>query len=262
MVLKTVSASVYDAEEIGALMLSVSNSPRLTLEFANCKEEVRRAWIVDSIRSELTACEACREDATALKVVETSPGEKEVIVGFGIWVWSEKGHTSIDASRVVNPLPECINLTLRQEFSSEMAKMERDHRPQGSCFVLEQLATAGSHQRRGIGAGLVLHGLEKADREGMICYLSGAPMGVPLYRKLGFEEVGRLEISLSKFGGSGTHVHVAMVRKPTANKPKPRGNGIHSLESTAQADDAERDHVPATLQYYLSTSMRTPYMQR
>lgn len=49
--------------------------------------------------------------------------------------------------------------------------------------VLEQLATSPSYQRRGIGSQLVKHGLEKADREGMVCYLSAAPMGVAVYRK-------------------------------------------------------------------------------
>jgi hypothetical protein len=32
-------------------------------------------------------------------------------------------------------------------------------------------------------------------------------MGAPLYRKLGFEDVGRLEIELEEFGGEGVHVH-------------------------------------------------------
>ena len=32
-------------------------------------------------------------------------------------------------------------------------------------------------------------------------------MGVPVYKKLGFEEVGRLEMDLKEFGGHGTHVH-------------------------------------------------------
>jgi hypothetical protein len=53
----------------------------------------------------------------------------------------------------------------------------------------------------------VKYGLEKADRDGVKCYLSGSPMGVPVYKKLGFEEVGRLEVDLTQFGGEGTHVH-------------------------------------------------------
>lgn len=41
----------------------------------------------------------------------------------------------------------------------------------------------------------------------MKTFLSGSPMGVPVYRQLGFEEVGRLEIGLEGFGGEGVHVH-------------------------------------------------------
>jgi hypothetical protein len=40
------------------------------------------------------------------------------------------------------------------------------------------------------------------------CHLSGSPMGVPVYRKLGFEEVGRLEIGLGEFGGAQGRVCV------------------------------------------------------
>jgi hypothetical protein len=32
-------------------------------------------------------------------------------------------------------------------------------------------------------------------------------MGVPVYAKFGFREVGRLEMGLEEFGGEGTHVH-------------------------------------------------------
>jgi len=53
----------------------------------------------------------------------------------------------------------------------------------------------------------VRFGLDKADRDGVVCYLSGAPMGVPVYKKLGFEEVGRLGIALEEFGGEGEHIH-------------------------------------------------------
>jgi predicted N-acetyltransferase YhbS len=70
-----------------------------------------------------------------------------------------------------------------------------------------ELNTSPKFQRRGLGSQLVKYGLEKADRDEVMVYLSGSPMGVPVYRKLGFEEVGRLELDLSDFGGEGSHVH-------------------------------------------------------
>lgn len=38
-------------------------------------------------------------------------------------------------------------------------------------------------------------------------YLSAAPKGVPVYTKLGFGEVGRLEFPLTGWGGEGVHLH-------------------------------------------------------
>jgi len=32
-------------------------------------------------------------------------------------------------------------------------------------------------------------------------------MGVPVYAKQGFEDVGRLEIPMGEYGGEGAHVH-------------------------------------------------------
>lgn len=66
-------------------------------------------------------------------------------------------------------------------------------------------------------------GLDKADEEQKPCFLSGSPMGVPVYKKLGFEAVGQLEIPLAEFGGEGTHVHgefgvLAFVLRPKRTK--------------------------------------------
>lgn len=102
--------------------------------------------------------------------------------------------------------------------------MEETYRPKGPYFELLErtfppplsltplkqytVITAVDYQRRGIGSRLVNVGLEKADKEGVEVYLSGSPMGVPVYQKLGFEEVGRLEIPLQEFGGKEGEVHV------------------------------------------------------
>lgn len=50
-------------------------------------------------------------------------------------------------------------------------------------------------------------GIDRADEEGMPCFLTASPMGAPVYRKLGFEDVGRLEFGMVDYGGEGSHVH-------------------------------------------------------
>jgi GNAT superfamily N-acetyltransferase len=79
---------------------------------------------------------------------------------------------------------------------------------------LLELVTSPSYRRLGLGTRLINIGLSRADQEGIPCYLSGAPMGVPVYKKAGFVDIGRISIGLEEFGGEGTHVHVAMVREP------------------------------------------------
>jgi hypothetical protein len=37
--------------------------------------------------------------------------------------------------------------------------------------------------------------------------LMASPMGEKVYRKLGFEEVGKLEIDLERFAADGVHCH-------------------------------------------------------
>ncbi|CAG8974402.1 hypothetical protein HYALB_00010042 [Hymenoscyphus albidus] len=76
------------------------------------------------------------------------------------------------------------------------------------------LCTAPSHRGLWLASRLIAIGLERADKEGNPCFLSGSPMGVPVYKKKWFEEVGRMSIELGEWGGEGVHVHVAMIRQP------------------------------------------------
>lgn len=54
---------------------------------------------------------------------------------------------------------------------------------------------------------LLKYGLEKADREEAQVFLAASPMGERVYRRLEFEEVGKMEIDLESFGGEGVHCH-------------------------------------------------------
>lgn len=116
------------------------------------------------------------------------------------------------------PLPPGCKTTLRETYLSLLNNMEAKHQPQEPFYELLELATHPSYQRKGIGSQLVNYGLERAERDGKKVYLSAAPKGVPVYTKLGFGEVGRLEFPLGEWGGDGVHVHVAMVKEPGVRK--------------------------------------------
>ena len=68
------------------------------------------------------------------------------------------------------------------------------------------------YQRRGVGKLLMEWGLDVADREGLSCRLQATPQGRGLYSKCGFENVGNMDIDMSKYGGKGIYRYVCMLR--------------------------------------------------
>ena len=69
-------------------MRQVSTSPRIALEFKNCKIEDRQKWNLDAIKAELEGLEKFSGEAEAWKVVDVKEGGEEIIAGVGIWGWS------------------------------------------------------------------------------------------------------------------------------------------------------------------------------
>lgn len=61
---------------------------------------------------------------------------------------------------------------------------------------LKILLTHPSHQRRGAGTALTRWGIEQARRRGVYTTVFASPMGLALYRRLGFWEVGRFQVRL------------------------------------------------------------------
>ena len=92
-----------------------------------------------------------------------------------------------------------------------------------SMYYINTLAVLPEYQRIGLGMALMKGVLEVADQEGMGAYVEASSKGLGLYRKFGFEEVGRLEVDCGRFveeagypGEERCFVTVAMVRKARA----------------------------------------------
>jgi ribosomal protein S18 acetylase RimI-like enzyme len=80
--------------------------------------------------------------------------------------------------------------------------------------VLMNIGTMKTSRQKGAATALVKGAIEAADREKVSIYLDTVSEGPAreLFDKLGFEEVGRFEMDLSKYGGQGCHSHVGMIR--------------------------------------------------
>lgn len=81
-------------------------------------------------------------------------------------------------------------------------------------LMLNQLATHPSHQGRGVGSLLLNWGLQKADEEGLVCYLNASEAGKRMYEKRGFEVRKVIEWDRGVWGGEGVDRYWCMVREP------------------------------------------------
>ena len=68
----------------------------------------------------------------------------------------------------------------------------------------------------GVGNALLESGLREADKEGVDTWIDSSPQGSGLYKKLGWKEVGGIDIDLGRWGGEKGKIRrtVCMVRPP------------------------------------------------
>ena len=68
-------------------------------------------------------------------------------------------------------------------------------------------------------------GLQVADAEGLECFLDALPLAAPLYARLGFEVVDRIDFPLARARTGRNPFLYVMVRKPGGKR-----NGTHERE--------------------------------
>ena len=147
--------------------------------------------------------------------------------------------TSHDGGPSHPPFPPSGNAPLHAHFNTIVERALdltfRTHPGLPTYEVLELCTLSPGYLRKGIAKGLVEWVFGYADREGVPVVLAGSPMGVGLYRKVGFVEIGGREeevgkegeeerwpgeqegtirVDLSEWGGEGVHRHTLMVRWP------------------------------------------------
>ncbi|KAK3898745.1 putative N-acetyltransferase ycf52-like protein [Staphylotrichum tortipilum] len=102
--------------------------------------------------------------------------------------------------------PTTIGHATRQSaFRAALAKhkaslFDARHAPAGGHVFLKMLLCHPAFQRRGAGTALTAWGIEQARTLGVYTTVFASPMGLRLYEKLGFREVGRFRVQLEGEG--------------------------------------------------------------
>jgi GNAT superfamily N-acetyltransferase len=119
---------------------------------------------------------------------------------------------------------------LRELTDDHFARFMRRTMPPGTrCMFIAGIQVHPEHQGKGIGRALVRQGTERADAEGVICWVHSSEAGAGLFPKCGFEVSETLEIDLDEWAGKmniepppgderwGTYTFRYFIRQPCAS---------------------------------------------
>lgn len=98
---------------------------------------------------------------------------------------------------------------LAMVFFQKLADMHQQIMQDRRHWYLEMIVTRAAHQGRGAGAMMMEWGVQRADEDGVECYLDATPEGKPLYGRYGF-----VDVETWRFFDE-VYVHSFMVRKKT-----------------------------------------------
>lgn len=86
---------------------------------------------------------------------------------------------------------------MRAETDPIFEQMAAYH-PTGPHWYLPLIATDPAHQGEGLGEALMVHALERCDRDRVPAYLeSSNPRNIPFYQRHGFEILGEIQVGSS-----------------------------------------------------------------
>ncbi|KAF3766931.1 acyl-CoA N-acyltransferase [Cryphonectria parasitica EP155] len=120
---------------------------------------------------------------------------------------------------------------LEELTSSHFADFMKRVMPDGTrCMYVVGLSVHPAHQLRGVGTALMRRGTDRADAEGVFCWVHSSEAAAGMYRKCGFEVDDTLEIDLDHWAAPldikppagdekwGTYTFKYMIRQPRAVK--------------------------------------------
>lgn len=95
----------------------------------------------------------------------------------------------------IDPLAQLNELS-----SSHLAEYQRRVMPEGTrCMYMVSINVHPKHQGRGVGSALIRQGTNRADVEGVFCWVHSSEAGAAMLRKCGFKIDETLELDLDKW---------------------------------------------------------------
>lgn len=110
----------------------------------------------------------------------------------GVALWYPPG-AGPDEERLINSMATTVRSSIHEDCLGLTEGMDKYH-PKEECWYLAVLGVDHAYQGYGHGARLLKHTLAKLDDLGAAAYLeSSNPLNISLYKRHGFEEIGRIQ---------------------------------------------------------------------
>ncbi|KAL4784905.1 acyl-CoA N-acyltransferase [Aspergillus varians] len=180
-----------------------TDAPRITdIYFAAFTNNLSQRIMpeTDDVRIFKTAAfEKAAEDAQSekpidfVKVVSTAPDQDPVIVAFAMWKYFDGDSDGEDGGSKLE-WPTSSDGDLCDSFFSRVDRERKQAIGDQPHYYLNMLAVDPAFGHRGLGAMLLQWGLDRADQQRCITFISASPAGRGLYEKHGCRAVSSYEV--------------------------------------------------------------------
>ncbi|KAL5338352.1 hypothetical protein BJX70DRAFT_202284 [Aspergillus crustosus] len=145
-----------------------------------------RAFKIAGLEHDAEETQADGKKTSLIKLVGKADGQEPVIAGFALWNFhegyadeeAEKSSSSGDAE-----FPASSDRELCKRFFGRVVQEKKNAIGDQPHYYLSLLAIDPAFGRQGLGAKLLKWGLDRADEERVITFISSSPQGRGLYEK-------------------------------------------------------------------------------
>ncbi|KAL2809127.1 hypothetical protein BJX63DRAFT_371419 [Aspergillus granulosus] len=186
---------------------TVSDAPRLTeIYFSAFTNELSNRIMprTDDVREfqiarfkNLAEAASPENNTHLLKIVGTGSDQllSPVIAGFAIWKFYDGNDTSDGKDEKGGvQWPASSDSELCSSFFAHVYQERKRAIGEQPHYYLDMLAVDPNFGRRGLGARLLKWGLDRADRERVITFISSSPTGRGLYEKYGCKALNNYQV--------------------------------------------------------------------
>lgn len=157
------------------------------------------------------------------KAWSTNPNAKylKAVLPDGKIIGMAKWHLFLDPASTENPwdvdLPPTANAALYHQFFGDLHAARVKWLGGKRHILMGVLAVDPDYQKMGVGRELLRWGLDLADEEQVETWIDASAAGHPLYKQLGWVDVGKVDIDLGPWGLEPKVRSIAsMIRPPKA----------------------------------------------